>query len=97
MGARIYAHNTRWTLKKFQLEKGIHKIRCTIPRIPLIPGRYYLSFGFSSANKQIDWLERITQLDINPTDVYGTGELPSQGQGYYLADGIWDIILGDDE
>lgn len=58
---------------------------------PLIPGHYYLSFGFSSANRQIDWLERVAHLEISSTDVYGTGELPGAGQGYYLADGMWDI------
>ncbi len=95
MGTRIYAHNSRWTLKKIQLEKGTHKVKCAIPEIPLIPGHYYLSFGFSSANKQIDWLERITHLEVSSTDVYGTGELPGPGQGYYLADGIWDITPGN--
>lgn len=90
-GVRAYALNTRWFMKKIDLHKGTYQVRCRIPELPLVPGHYFLSFGVFADNKQLDWLERITHLEIAETDVYGTGELPWPGQGYFLAEGEWNI------
>ncbi|MCP4270014.1 MAG: ABC transporter ATP-binding protein [Candidatus Brocadiaceae bacterium] len=88
-GVRVFVTNTRYFLKKVDLQKGTYTVRCVIPELPLIPANYYLTIGFSSDNKQIDLLERITHLEVAEIDVYGTGELPRQG--YFLAEGEWDI------
>ena len=56
-----------------------------------MPGRYHLSIGFSSQDEQIDWLERVASVELARTDVYGTGELPQVGQGYFLTRAEWQI------
>lgn len=91
IGIIVYAVNTRWFFKKIDLLKGIHTIQCVIPKLPLVPGHYYLSLGFSSNNKQVDWIGRASQLEICATDVYGTGELPRSNQGFFLAEAKWYI------
>ena len=91
LGVRIYGENTRWMLNRVDLKKGLYRIKCIISELPLVPNRYFLSFGFSSNNKQIDWLSRVTCLEISSMDVYGTGELPWQGQGYFLSNADWNI------
>jgi len=50
-----------------------------------------MSLGFFADTKQRDWLDRIAHLEFAPMDVYGTGELPSAGQGFFLADAEWKI------
>ena len=94
LGFRVYALNSRWTLKTIDLEKGNHIVQCSIPQIPLVPGRYFISLGFSSEKKQIDWLDRIGSIEIAATDVYGTGELPWASQGYFLSEALWGIESG---
>jgi homopolymeric O-antigen transport system ATP-binding protein len=94
LGLRVYALNSRWMLKTMDLETGSHIVRCSIPQIPLVPGRYLISLGFSSETKQIDWLDRISSIEIFATDVYGTGELPWSTQGYFLSEASWRIEGG---
>jgi len=91
LGARVYAANSRWRLRPVELPRGDHVFECHIPELPLVPGRYHLSIGFSSQDEQIDWLERVASVDLARTDVYGTGELPQVGQGYFLTRADWHI------
>lgn len=91
MGLRVYALNSRWTLKTIDLEAGSHIVRCLVGQVPLVPGRYLISLGFSSEKRQIDWLDRVGSIEIAETDVYGTGELPWSTQGYFLSDASWKI------
>jgi lipopolysaccharide transport system ATP-binding protein len=91
LGVRVYAVHTRWQLKAVELDAGEHEVTCVIPSLPLVPGRYYLSFGFSAEGQQVDWLERVCAIDLARTDVYGTGELPQTGQGYFLSRAEWKI------
>src|SRR6185369_11104358 len=76
LGVRVYAANSRWRLRPVELGRGEHLFECHIPELPLVPGRYYLSIGFSAQDQQVDWLERIASVELARTDVYGTGELP---------------------
>jgi lipopolysaccharide transport system ATP-binding protein len=91
LGVRVYAANSRWRLRPVELPRGEHVFECHIPDLPLVPGRYFLSLGFSSQDEQIDWLERVARVELARTDVYGTGELPQVGQGYFLTQADWEI------
>jgi lipopolysaccharide transport system ATP-binding protein len=91
LGARVFAANSRWRLRPVELARGEHLFECHIPELPLVPGRYDLSIGFSSQDEQIDWLERVASVELARTDVYGTGELPQVGQGYFLTQATWDV------
>jgi lipopolysaccharide transport system ATP-binding protein len=90
-GLRLYALNSRWTLRTVDLNAGIYVVNCSVAEIPLVPGRYYISLGFSSDKTQIDWVDRIGTIEIAAADVYGTGELPWSSQGYYLSESSWRI------
>jgi lipopolysaccharide transport system ATP-binding protein len=91
VGVRVYAANSRWRLRPVELSRGEHVFECHIRDLPLVPGRYYLSIGFSSQDEQVDWLERVARVELARTDVYGTGELPQTGQGYFLTQADWEI------
>ena len=92
LGIRLYAVNSRWEIRKIDLRRGTYIMRCTIPAVPLVPGTYYISIRFSALGKQVDWLERVSSIEIVRTDVYGTGELPWADQGYFLAHAKWSSV-----
>ncbi len=94
LGIDIYALNSRWVLNYCDLNTGISVIICEIDELPLVPGRYFVSIGFSSEKRQIDWLDQVASIDIVKTDYYGTGQLPWEGQGYILSQANWSIQNG---
>jgi lipopolysaccharide transport system ATP-binding protein len=94
IGTRIFAAHTRWQLRAIDLDAGRHEVRCVIPNLPLVPGRYYVSIGVSAEGQQVDWLERACAIDVARTDVYGTGELPQTGQGFFLSRAEWSVDSG---
>lgn len=91
-GLRIYAVNTRWALQYLVLSAGRSLVHCTIDSLPLVPGSYTISIGISSRQSQLDWLERIARIQVTVEDIYGTGELPWQGQGYFLSKAKWEVL-----
>ena len=91
LGLRVYVIDSRWTLKTMELAAGSHVFHCALVAMPLVPGRYFISLGFSSGGQQIDWLHRVASIEIAATDVYGTGELPWPTQGYFLSEAAWRI------
>jgi lipopolysaccharide transport system ATP-binding protein len=64
-------------------------IVCRVPRLPLAPGTYTLSFGASTSGEQLDWVEHCVELQVQPADFYGTGHLPAGNQGVVLVDAEW--------
>jgi homopolymeric O-antigen transport system ATP-binding protein len=66
-------------------------VRCYLPRVPLIPGTYFISPGCGTGNTQLDLLHRACQLQVTATDVYGTGCLPDTTNGVVLVDAKWTI------
>ena len=39
-------------------------VRCHIPRLPLVPGNYFVSLGCGSGNMQLDLVQRACQLQV---------------------------------
>ena len=90
LGQIIFASNTRWFLGKIYLNKaGFYYFRCKIPAFPLIPDKYFLSVGFSDKRGQVDWIDKISTIEVANDDIYGTGEMPYKGQGYFLSNAQW--------
>ncbi len=69
---------------------------CRIPCLPLVPGRYLLSFNCSNvyAPGDLDYLDDAIALDVEATDFYGTGRLPPAPNGPFLIKGSWDFTDG---
>jgi lipopolysaccharide transport system ATP-binding protein len=85
MGQRIANFSNEVSAGVFDIIlPGRHYIDITIPKLPLVPGRYGFTL-FSSVNGVIsDWVERAGFLDVEGGDFYGTGRIPSQSQGSIL-------------
>lgn len=66
-------------------------IRCIIPRLPLMPGRY--TFGvFANINGSVaDWIVDAGKFEVIVGDFYKTGRVLDSDQGFVLIDHSWSI------
>lgn len=67
-------------------------IQCRIPRLPLVPGTYFVQVGCGSGIRQLDIVPRACQLQVIEADVFGTGRVPSSSLGLVLVDADWEIV-----
>lgn len=66
---------------------------CRIPRLPLVPGIYFVQPGCGTGTTQLDLLPRACQLQVTEADVFGTGRLPNAAQGLVVVDATWEPSL----
>lgn len=91
-GQCVYAANTRWNFGRLDFpEPGLYEFECTLERLPLVPGKYYLTLGMRTRLCQVDWLEKILCIEVLKDDVYGTMELPEETQGFFLTQTSWKL------
>src|SRR5262249_31431810 len=66
---------------------------CRVPCLPLVPGRYELSFNCTTLYNpgDLDWLDGAVSIDIEGTDYFGTGYLPLRSNGSFLVKADWDF------
>ena len=69
-------------------------IECHIPRLPLVPGTYFISAGCGVLKNQLDFIERGSQLQVTPADVFGTGRSPDSKVSLVFVDAAWEVIEG---
>ncbi len=68
---------------------AIGTFRCTIPKLPLQPGRYSLNV-FAQLNGVIaDWIEHAAFFEVIDSDVFGTGRLPPASHGPLVLQHSW--------
>jgi homopolymeric O-antigen transport system ATP-binding protein len=64
----------------------IFRMEIRIPKFPLVPGRYIMSLYTAVRDELADWILGAITFDVQPGDYYGTGRLPAEHQGQFLAD-----------
>jgi len=69
-------------------------VRCTTPRMQLVPGMYHLVLGLATAGGEIEKIEPVTTIEITPRDIYGTGRVPDHREGLCLLDCAWEVSKG---
>lgn len=66
---------------------------CTIPRISLPPGNYYLNFKLRISDQVVFFLPRFFNLQVEDGDFYGTGRLPEKSWGgVSLIEQTWSTV-----
>lgn len=63
-----------------------HSIDVVIDKLQLLPGHYRLTLFCSANGKILDWIQDAAVISVENDDYYGTGKLPSSGQGPLLLD-----------
>ena len=64
-------------------------IVCVLPRCPLLPGRYSLTFYIEVSGRLADWVRSAMYFDVFESDAFGTGQLPPGAYGRMLIEQRW--------
>ncbi|TFH30677.1 MAG: ABC transporter ATP-binding protein [Myxococcales bacterium] len=85
-----YAAGTDYDL----IEPGKGTVEVSIDRLPLMPGRYFLSFWSKSLGRMIyDELSHCCKLDVEVSDVYGSGRGIDKRSGLVFFPATWRIRI----
>ncbi len=60
-----------------------------LPRLPLLPGRYYVTLYAAAGGQVLDWVQNAAYFDVEAGDFFGTGKLPPQG--CFCLDGRFEL------
>ncbi|AHM58638.1 ABC transporter ATP-binding protein [Flammeovirgaceae bacterium 311] len=66
-------------------------ITCTLPRIPLVAGKYFLNFALHINGQPFISLKNALSMTIEAGDFYGNGRLPKPKDSKLLIDQSWGI------
>lgn len=91
--APVFSHSNRIAGRSFSEIGKSGYFSLVIPRLPLPPGNFRLSYFVRSgvAAERHDGLQDATELQIEGGDFFGTGHVPPIGTGVCLVDGQWEI------
>ncbi len=91
---RIVSFATPWSNLGHVDVEGRFQLKMRLDRLPLVPGRYFLSVGAGSRGEVLEWLEGVGQLNVkSPAAIeMGSELMPSyRDHGYLLTDARWEI------
>jgi len=72
---------------------GKGQIRCIIPRLPLLPGRYNVSRLWCKIGAQMaDDIQDAFHIEVAAGDFFGTGKLNPEDGGNVVIDHGWEIL-----
>lgn len=92
LGQRIFTVSNRYGRGKLGTIAGRCSVACTIPKIMLAPGLYSLKIAVGSAGRDIDTVNDALTFEVAPSDVFGTGGLPTAKQGVVLQESLWSEL-----
>jgi lipopolysaccharide transport system ATP-binding protein len=83
------------TLHERQLEdlSGKAAIECTLPEVPLMPGKYLLNVGFGDTTRLHELVYEALTISVAPGDFFGVGRLPNADRGTFLVRSNWGLAI----
>lgn len=67
----------------FETRRRSGIITCKIVALPLLPGRYTIDLYFGDGSHDVDTVFDAISVEVQPADVFGTGQLPPSGSGVF--------------
>jgi ABC-type polysaccharide/polyol phosphate transport system, ATPase component len=91
MGQRVFTVGTFYSAYTLGDFKGKVRVVCDMPNIPLAPGLYHIKVTVASGTQAnvVDLINEAVEFEIDPTDVFGVGRLPTPTQGNVLVKSQW--------
>ncbi len=91
-GTRLFSVSTVLSDSRLPQLSSKSRVLCTIPQLPLAPGRYLLSLGAGTLYEPgQDILVHAASLDVDGGDFYGAGQVPHEGLGRFLVRSNWRV------
>ena len=64
-------------------------ISCHINKLPLLPGKYNITYSIMKNGQYIDFIKDAFTLDVIQGNYYKTSEIPPQQVSLFLLDAHW--------
>lgn len=92
MGMRVFSVATYFSEAKWKVLNRPMTVRCRIPGVNLLPGRYTLSLSVGNVyNYLLDAIPHAAFFTIEPNDYFGNGRLPTVDLGVVLSKSQWEF------
>jgi lipopolysaccharide transport system ATP-binding protein len=90
MERRIFRLHTSETLGNgVKASRRGGKVRCRIPRLPLVPDDYTITVGIAHGTETVEHLPRVASFSVVEADVHGTGKIPRRDGGPCFVECEW--------
>jgi len=91
----LFLHSSRFSRTAFGPLPKNGCFVCTIPRVPLVPGRYPVTYSvmpsWGRKAEYCDYIRHAFELEVRHGDYYGTGELPLSTHAVAVLDASWSL------
>lgn len=91
MGEPVFFLSSRATGDALAAPQDRGELVCSLPRLPLLPGRYSLTVYAEVNGVLADWIRNAAFFDVYEADVFGTGQLPPTTHGRVVIDHSWRV------
>jgi lipopolysaccharide transport system ATP-binding protein len=92
MGMPLFFLQTRTQHGLWERAPQHGSVVCRLDEVPLVPGEYLLTIGCMSGDRQLDLLEHVASLSVEPRDFFNSGYLPPQLNGPVLIRSAWQLL-----
>ena len=73
-----------------ELSRLDHRVRCSVPRLPLFAGRYYLRVFIMVDGRRSDYVEHAVIFEVDDAHFFPSGKTPVEKEGV-LVDQAWQV------
>ena len=91
MGMPLFFLQTRTQHGLWDRAPHAGRVVCRLDEVPLVPGEYLLTIGCMAGDRQLDLLEHVASLSVEPRDFFNSGYLPPQLNGPVLIRSEWQV------
>lgn len=88
-GTHLFGCNSQAVGVTFDIHSGVGYTDCLLSRLPLKAGRYAYDLNGEEGTNVLDWVKDAGTFEVEISDYYGSGYLPSLGQPGVLVDYAW--------
>ena len=92
MGVRVFSVASYLSKAEWRSLEGPTTVRCQIPHVALLPGRYTLSLSVGDGyNYMMDAIPHAAAFTVEPNNYFGNGRLPTIEAGMVLSKSSWEF------
>ncbi len=92
LGERLFTVDSSLNAVTVPVAKGLQVLVCHLASVPLVPGRYAITLGLSTANGITELLRDVMSFSIEDADFFGVGIAPRRHAGHWLMKAEWQNV-----